>query len=72
MSNAMSSPIRTLFAPGNEEAWASINAEHARHHHDLARRATVGQRIERGLALSELAHDIRVAVRGATADVRPS
>lgn len=68
----MSSPIRTLLAPGNEEAWARINAEHARHQHELARRATVEQRIERGLTLSELAHDIRAAVRDAGVDGRRS
>lgn len=54
---------RTLLAPGNEATWTSINREQDRELRSSAREATVAQRIERGLELSLLAHDIRVGVR---------
>lgn len=55
---------RTLLAPGNEAEWAKINSEHDRQRRAAAQRETVAQRIERGLVLSQLAHDIRAGVRG--------
>jgi hypothetical protein len=59
------SPRRTLLAPGNEAAWAEINEQDALEQRRRAREATVEERIERGLELSRLAHDIRTAVRTA-------
>jgi hypothetical protein len=53
-----------LLAPGNEAKWLEINGAQDEQLRALARQATVAERIERGIALSRLAHDIRVGVRG--------
>jgi len=50
-------------------AWQRINEEQDRQSRDAAAAMSVGERIERGLLISSLAHDIRSAVTRA-GDVR--
>jgi len=63
----MSGPRRTLLAPGNEAAWAQINESHREAQNQATERMTVAERVEHGLALSALAHEITSAVSSASA-----
>ncbi len=56
---------RTLLEPGNEAAWAQINDEHDQERKAATGEMTVAERVDRGLVLSELAHEITSALSAA-------
>lgn len=65
----MNQPRPTLSDLGPDE-WGRINRDQAEDAARAARERTVEERIEAGLALSAIAHDIREAVRQARGDER--